>query len=165
MTALLDHIVILPILLPLATGALLLFFDDRQRPLKAGINFASCALLLIVAVLLVMRAGSAEPLVDGATATYPLGNWPVPFGIVLVADRLSATLVLLTAALGGIPALATGVSGAALVLATVVLALATARAWAMPTLGPLRGRQITPLQVGLVEIGFSVAVLVACLLA
>lgn len=100
MTALLDHIVVLPILLPLATGALLLFFDDRQRPLKAAINFASCALLLIVAVLLVMRAGSAEPLVEGATATYPLGNWPVPFGIVLVADRLSATLVLLTAVLG-----------------------------------------------------------------
>lgn len=82
-----------------------------------------------------------------------------------VAYHAAMTAVLLTAALGGIPALATGVSGAALVLATVVLALATARAWAMPTLGPLRGRQITPLQVGLVEIGFSVAVLVACLLA
>src|SRR5690606_5778795 len=38
--------------------------------------------------------------IDGQlVATYPLGNWPVPFGIVLVADRLSALMVLLTSIL------------------------------------------------------------------
>src|SRR5690606_13020732 len=34
-----------------------------------------------------------------AAAVYPLGNWPVPFGIVLVADRLSAIMVLVTSVL------------------------------------------------------------------
>jgi multicomponent K+:H+ antiporter subunit D len=30
---------------------------------------------------------------------YALGNWPAPFGIVLVLDRLSALMLLLTAVL------------------------------------------------------------------
>ena len=33
------------------------------------------------------------------SATYRLGDWPVPFGIVLVADRLSALMLLLTSSL------------------------------------------------------------------
>ncbi|WP_288797370.1 YwiC-like family protein [uncultured Arsenicicoccus sp.] len=82
-----------------------------------------------------------------------------------VTYHAAMTVALLAAALGGIRALTAGVSPTALVLATAVLALAAVRAWAMPVLGPLRGRSITPLQVGLVEIGFSGAVLVACLLA
>jgi len=99
MTSLLDHLIILPILLPLATGALLLMFDDRQRVAKAVINFTATLLLVVIGVLLVSRA--AEQGVDAAAvASYPLGNWPVPFGIVLVADRLSAMMVLLTAILG-----------------------------------------------------------------
>ena len=95
-----DHLIILPILLPLATGAFLLFVDDRHRPLKAGISFASTLALLVVAALLVHRAGLVGPVDGELTSTYPLGNWPVPFGIVLVADRLAALMVLLTAVLG-----------------------------------------------------------------
>ncbi|HYX64104.1 MAG TPA: monovalent cation/H+ antiporter subunit D, partial [Burkholderiales bacterium] len=34
------------------------------------------------------------------THVYPLGSWPAPFGIVLVADRLSALMVLLASLLG-----------------------------------------------------------------
>ncbi len=99
MTGLLDHLIILPILLPLATGALLLMFDDRQRAAKAFISLTSTLLLLMVAVLLVMRA-NAEPGASTIAGSYVLGDWPVPFGIVLVADRLSAMMVLLTAMLG-----------------------------------------------------------------
>ncbi|KFC70648.1 Na(+) H(+) antiporter subunit D [Devosia sp. LC5] len=101
MHMLLDHLVILPILLPLATGAILLFINDRLRPVKAAINFASTMLLLVLAILLVRHAAETGQAAGGAgNATYPLGNWPVPFGIVLVADRLSALLVLLAAILG-----------------------------------------------------------------
>lgn len=100
MNLILDHLVILPILLPLATGAILLFIDDRFRPAKAAVNFASTMLLLILAILLVRHAAEAGQAGGVNNATYPLGNWPVPFGIVLVADRLSALLVLLTAILG-----------------------------------------------------------------
>ncbi|AKT50467.1 hypothetical protein ADJ73_02515 [Arsenicicoccus sp. oral taxon 190] len=79
-----------------------------------------------------------------------------------IGYHAAATAALVAAAWSGIPA---GVSGVARWGLAVVLGLATARAWLMPVLGPLRGRRITPLQVGLLEIGFSVAVLVGLLLA
>lgn len=99
MTSLLDHLLVLPILLPLATGALLLLFDDRRRAAKAVISVASSLLLLVIGVLLVVQAASQGPGAE-PVASYALGNWPVPFGIVLVADRLSSMMVLLTAILG-----------------------------------------------------------------
>ncbi len=36
---------------------------------------------------------------DGVTRTYELGNWPAPFGIALVLDRLTALMLVLTAVL------------------------------------------------------------------
>src|SRR5690606_28131724 len=94
----LDHLIFLPILLPLAAGALMQFLDDRQRYAKAIINVAVCLTLVVLAGRLVFDASLQG--VDGELiATYPLGNWPVPFGILLVADRLSAMMVLLTAIL------------------------------------------------------------------
>jgi multicomponent K+:H+ antiporter subunit D len=93
---LMEHAIVLPVLLPLAAGAVMLMFDDRQRTLKALINVAATLMLLAIAILLVMRAGDGTE----TTVTYAIGNWPAPFGIVLVADRLSAMMVLLTAILG-----------------------------------------------------------------
>lgn len=98
MTTALDHLIFLPILLPLAAGALMQFLDDRQRVAKAIINVAICLLMVVLAGRLVLEASMQG--IDGElVATYPLGNWPVPFGIVLVADRLSAMMVLLTSIL------------------------------------------------------------------
>lgn len=99
MNSLMDHLIILPILLPMATGAFLLMFDDRQRTAKALINVTSTFMLLVIAVFMVMQASTQGP-EGAAVASYAVGNWPVPFGIVLVADRLSAMMVLLTAILG-----------------------------------------------------------------
>ena len=100
MDALLKHLVILPILLPMATGAILLLVNNRAHRLKMTISASATLLLVAISVILMLRnvnGGSAGP--DSVTA-YPLGNWPVPFGIVLVVDRLSALMVLLTGIIG-----------------------------------------------------------------
>jgi multicomponent K+:H+ antiporter subunit D len=89
-----DHLVALPVALPLAAAALMLLLDERRHALKAAISVAVSAALLAVAVALVARADAA------VTQVYALGDWPAPFGIVLVADRLSVLMVLLAAALG-----------------------------------------------------------------
>jgi multicomponent K+:H+ antiporter subunit D len=47
-----SHIVIAPIMLPLLTGALLLFFDERQRFAKAMISLVSCCVLLLITITL-----------------------------------------------------------------------------------------------------------------
>lgn len=101
------HIVIAPILVPLITAALLLFFDERQRVAKAAISLASTVILLVVAILLFREVNSTvntEIAAVVSSGVYLLGNWPAPFGIVLVADRLSGLMVLLTALLA-IPSL------------------------------------------------------------
>lgn len=90
-----DHLLIAPIILPLAAAALMLLFGEHQRRLKAGINVAATLGVLASACLLLVLAGGAEA---GQSTVYLLGNWPAPFGIVLVLDRLSAVMMVLTAA-------------------------------------------------------------------
>ena len=95
-----EHLVIAPIVVPLVAGAMLLFFDDRRRWLKAAVSVAVAVVLLAVSISLLRVAHAG----DGRVAVYLLGNWPPPFAIVLVLDRLSAMMLALTAALA-IPAL------------------------------------------------------------
>jgi len=93
----LSHIAILPILVPLGAAiANLILGDQRTTGRIVGLNIAFSVVLLAVAVLLfVVLAQSGEE----AAAVYSLGNWPIPFGIVLVADRLAALMVLTTSIL------------------------------------------------------------------
>jgi multicomponent K+:H+ antiporter subunit D len=84
-----SHFLVLPIILPALTGALLLFFGGRLAITRV-ISFMSCLVLLAISVHLLSEANL------GAIQTYALGNWSAPFGIVLVLDRLSGMLVLLT---------------------------------------------------------------------
>ena len=95
-----EHLVIAPIVVPLVAGALLLFFDDRKRPLKATASVVAVVVLLAASISLLRSAHAGE----GRVAVYLLGNWPPPFAIVLVLDRLSAMMLALTAALA-LPAL------------------------------------------------------------
>jgi multicomponent K+:H+ antiporter subunit D len=89
-----EHLVVVPVVLPLAAGALLLLFAEDRHALKAVISVAA-TLALVAAAIALARV------VDGAAIeVYRLGDWPAPFGIVLVADRLSAVMVLLASALG-----------------------------------------------------------------
>jgi multicomponent K+:H+ antiporter subunit D len=91
------HLLIVPILLPLVTGAVLLLIDELRHSLKALINLASTLMLLVVALVL-MRIADGVP--DGSEAlslSYAMGNWPAPFAIVLVLDRLAALMLALAA--------------------------------------------------------------------
>ncbi|MFW9606520.1 MAG: monovalent cation/H+ antiporter subunit D [Pseudomonas sp.] len=84
-----NHALILPILLPLLSGCLLLLFSrtlgfNGQRGLSLGATLA----LPVLALWLLSLAQ------QGPVQVYALGNWPAPFGIQLLLDRLSALLLL-----------------------------------------------------------------------
>ena len=96
----LDHLVIFPILLPLATAILVTLIDERFATLKIVISLTGTALLVASALLLVIPTVHLGPSDSELIKTYGLGNWPMPFGIVLVADRLSVLMVLVTSILG-----------------------------------------------------------------
>ena len=87
------HWLIAPVLLPLATAALMLLIGDGRRRIKAAVNVASTAAGLLVAVLLLVWVDGLDA--PAAFGVYLPGNWPVPFGIVLVVDRLSALMAVL----------------------------------------------------------------------
>ncbi len=90
------HLIIAPVLLPLAAAAILLFIDERSRMLKGLVSLAA-ALLLVVISFVLFRIESGPNDFEGV---YLLGNWTAPFGIVLVLDALSALMLLLTSLLG-----------------------------------------------------------------
>ena len=92
------HLIIAPILLPMATAALMLLLGDTRRPLKAVVNVLSCVLGVAMAIGLVFWVQHTSGV--QAVGVYLPANWPVPYGSVLVADRLSAMMVLLTSVLG-----------------------------------------------------------------
>ncbi|WP_193336473.1 monovalent cation/H+ antiporter subunit D [Devosia beringensis] len=96
----LDHLVIFPILLPLATAILVTLIDERFATLKIVISLTATALLVCSALLLVIPTVHLGPSDSELIKTYALGDWPMPFGIVLVADRLSVLMVLVTSILG-----------------------------------------------------------------
>ena len=90
------HLLVAPIVLPLVAAALLLLLDDRRKRLKALINIAaSAAGLAVAATILRSVHGSA-----GSIGVYLASNWQAPFGIVLVADRLSALMLVLVGIVG-----------------------------------------------------------------
>ena len=95
--------VALPVLLPLLSGAISLLFW-RSRPMQRFVAVVGNAGLLLVSLWLFVATLS-----DGYV-TMQMGSWPAPFGITLIADLLSAVMVLMTAVIGlamGIYSLAT----------------------------------------------------------
>lgn len=100
-----SHLPILPIVIPFAAAAVLLLAQGASATVKRAISIASVAAMAIAAALLVRGA------VEGGITVYRLGDWPAPYGIVLVVDRLAALMVALTAALA-IPVLQIAIAGA-----------------------------------------------------
>ncbi|WP_313950502.1 monovalent cation/H+ antiporter subunit D [Accumulibacter sp.] len=83
---------ILPILIPLL--AALLQMVSGRLAFQRAVGLLATALLLLATGWLTLLAD------DGVLRVYALGDWPAPFGIVLVVDRLAAGMTLLTAVLG-----------------------------------------------------------------
>jgi multicomponent K+:H+ antiporter subunit D len=91
MNGLSTHLPILPVLLPLVAGIVLLALRNTPLAVQRGISLA--ATVALVPLVLALLAGAG----DGAQYVYKLGNWDAPFGIVLVADRLAAWMLMATA--------------------------------------------------------------------
>jgi multicomponent K+:H+ antiporter subunit D len=96
------HLAILPVLLPLATAVLLLAIGDAGSGTEHAhprLVWARRIVLVsgLVGVVLAARlAGLAHD--SDLPLVYRVGDWPAPYGIVVVVDRLSALMLLLTAA-------------------------------------------------------------------
>jgi len=96
--AAMPHLVVAPIVLPLIAAAVMLGLGDDRRVARAFVNVVACAAGLAIAVALFTWAdGGGE---GGVIAVYLPANWAVPYGIVLVADRLAALMLVLTGVLG-----------------------------------------------------------------
>ena len=99
-----EHLIIAPILIPFFAGALMLVYDERQRRAKLTISLISVVATLLAAVELLVRSKGSELTGNNDIGFYLLGDWAAPYGIVLVVDRLSAMMLLLTGLLA-LPAL------------------------------------------------------------
>jgi multicomponent K+:H+ antiporter subunit D len=92
------HLIVAPVLLPLAAAGLMAGLGTQHRRAKATIGLVACVLMLATAVALLLWVDRQDA--PGAFGVYLPGNWPVPYGIVLVVDRLSALMLLLSAVAG-----------------------------------------------------------------
>ncbi|SFP24473.1 MULTISPECIES: monovalent cation/H+ antiporter subunit D [unclassified Variovorax] len=91
------HLVAVPILVPMLTAALMLLLGEQRRRTKSFLSVVSGLVGLMAALALLRWVNAADtgggP---GSIGVYLPGNWRAPFGIVLVADRLSTMMVALT---------------------------------------------------------------------
>ena len=105
-----NHMIIAPILIPLVAGAIMLFYNDRNRQTKLVMGLVAVALMFLSSTELMSDAKTLGDQGQQVVQLYRLGDWPVPVGIVLVLDRLSAMMVMLTALLAA-PALIYAAAG------------------------------------------------------
>jgi multicomponent K+:H+ antiporter subunit D len=90
----LPHLIVVPIVLPLLCAALLLLIGDKRRRFKSIANGGATLGNLLVALEILERVDTGGA--PGAAEVYLAANWSPHFGIVLVADRLTALMLVLT---------------------------------------------------------------------
>jgi multicomponent K+:H+ antiporter subunit D len=83
-----------PVVLPLFAAALLVLLRHTKPKVRHALGIAATAVFVLAAARLFAHAAG------GDTEVLLLGNWRAPFGIVLVLDRLSAWMLLLTGIVG-----------------------------------------------------------------
>ena len=86
--------IVVPIVLPAVMAALIVLAVRHDILLQRVFSITATVALVAVTLSLVVFANGNDP------EMYALSNWPAPFGIVLVLDRLSAMMVFLTSLLG-----------------------------------------------------------------
>lgn len=89
-----SHWIIAPVLIPALLAAIMVLAMRHHLVLQRTFSVAGAVALLAVA------AGMAVQTADGTIVTYELGDWAAPYGILLVADRLTSIMLLLTSILG-----------------------------------------------------------------
>jgi multicomponent K+:H+ antiporter subunit D len=86
-----NTLILLPVLLPLAGGLLALLVGRGRPGVERLVSVAAVLSLVPVSAALLGEASG------GAIQSYAVGDWPAPFGIVLVLDRLAAWMLMVTA--------------------------------------------------------------------
>ncbi len=89
-----NHAPVLPIVIPALAAALMLL--DRRVAVQRALAWGSLLLLVLAAGWLLAATS------HGWRGIYLVGNWAAPWGVVLVADRLSALMVAVTTLLAGL---------------------------------------------------------------
>ncbi|WP_067727344.1 Na+/H+ antiporter subunit D [Oceanobacillus damuensis] len=84
-----NNLVILPIIFPFVIGAVLILLTKHHK-LQRIVSGISALVLLAISIYL------AVVVYQDGLIVLELGNWPAPFGIVMVADLLSTLMVLLS---------------------------------------------------------------------
>jgi multicomponent K+:H+ antiporter subunit D len=112
------HVTIAPVLLPFTSAVVMILLGQRRLGVQRMLGVLSCGALVLISSAAVVRSSS------GAIEVYRLGDWPAPFGIVLVLDRLAALMLALTAVVAAV---------------SIAAALTTTPAW------DSRGRYFHPL--------------------
>ncbi|MQY42994.1 monovalent cation/H+ antiporter subunit D [Epibacterium sp. SM1969] len=88
-----NHLMIAPIILPAVVAPLIAMVTRHHMDLSRIFSLATSAALVALTLVLGLQVA------DGSVQVYELGDWNAPFGIVLVLDRLSAMMCILTAVL------------------------------------------------------------------
>lgn len=88
-----NHWLIAPLILPALLAPFIMLATRYHMGIQRAFSVAGVSALVAIA------AGLAWQASDGTIMLYQLGDWAAPFGIVLVGDRLSTMMVLLTAVL------------------------------------------------------------------
>ncbi|WP_170572644.1 monovalent cation/H+ antiporter subunit D [Ruegeria atlantica] len=88
-----NHWIVAPIVLPAILAPFIIMVLRYHLDLQRIFSVAGVVGLLGIALTITAQAAG------GDIQVYELGDWPAPFGIVMVLDRLSAMMVLLTAIL------------------------------------------------------------------
>lgn len=88
-----SHWIILPIVLPAFLAPFIVLAARHHIGIQRVVSVSG------ILALIGLAAGLAWEVSDGSVLYYRLGDWAAPFGIVVVGDRLSTLMVLLTSVL------------------------------------------------------------------
>ncbi|MDA0632021.1 Na+/H+ antiporter subunit D [Nonomuraea sp. MCN248] len=87
-----EALIPLPVLLPLLAAGVKLAIGARLRRVQGAISITTLAVNLVVSAVLLVQVDTHGPMVAR------IGGWEAPIGITLVADRLSALMLVTSSA-------------------------------------------------------------------